>query len=88
MLGLNVDTGNILEMARALKIQSGLPIAYWGECVLTAMYVINRLPSSVLQNKCPYEVLYKCLPVYEDLKAFGCLGFTATSLTSTDKLDI
>lgn len=36
---------NLLEMARALRFQSGLPIQYWGECVQTAVFITNRLPS-------------------------------------------
>lgn len=46
------------------------------------------LPSSILGNKCPYEILYKSSPVYEDLKAFGCLAFTVVSLNSTDKFAV
>lgn len=56
--------------------------------MLTSVYIINRLPSSVLNNKCPYEVLYSKSPIYEDLKAFGCLDFVAASLSSTDKFAI
>ena len=67
----------ILEMARALKFQSGLDNTYWGECVLTSVYIMNRLPSSVLANKSSFEILHKDKPDYNDMRAFGCLVFAA-----------
>nr|KAJ0213966.1 hypothetical protein LSAT_V11C400213910 [Lactuca sativa] len=43
---------------KALKFEANVPIKFWGECVLTTMYIINRLPSKVIKNKTPYEVLF------------------------------
>ncbi|GJV12683.1 retrovirus-related pol polyprotein from transposon TNT 1-94 [Tanacetum coccineum] len=47
---------HLLETARALRFEANLPTRFWGECVLTAAYVINRMPSDVIGNKTPYEV--------------------------------
>ncbi|XP_019225588.1 PREDICTED: uncharacterized protein LOC109207161 [Nicotiana attenuata] len=52
----------LLETARALLYQSKLPIKYWGECTLTATFIINELPSNVLNNKSPFELLYNKKP--------------------------
>ena len=55
----------ILSMARALKFQSNVPLYPWGDCVLTVLHIINRLPSPILQNKSPFKKLYSKLPSYD-----------------------
>lgn len=39
---------------------------------MTATYVINRLPSRVIDNVTPLERLFKAKPNYPMLKIFGC----------------
>lgn len=76
---------HVLEVARALMFQSGLHLSFWGESVLTAAFIINRLPSSILNNKCPYELLYNKPVDYNQIKAFGCLAFAMNPVHTTDK---
>ena len=77
----------MLETARALLFQSKLPIRYWRECVLTATHIINRLLSSYLKNKCPYEVLYNKKPNYSQLRSFGCLCYPTVPKVLRDKFE-
>lgn len=76
---------NVLEMARALRFQAGLPLHYWGDCVLTAAYIINRLPTPVLGNISPYEKLHNKKPSYEHMRAFGCLALAYNPAITKDK---
>uniref|UniRef100_A0A151UDP3 Retrovirus-related Pol polyprotein from transposon TNT 1-94 n=1 Tax=Cajanus cajan TaxID=3821 RepID=A0A151UDP3_CAJCA len=66
---------HILDSIRAMLISSSCPERTWGEAALTAVYVINRLPSSVLGNKTPFECLFGTPPSYESLRVFGCACF-------------
>lgn len=53
--------------------------------MLVAAYLINRIPSSVLNNATPYERLYGSKPTITHLRTIGCLCF-AKRLTEHDKL--
>ncbi|OBZ71294.1 Retrovirus-related Pol polyprotein from transposon TNT 1-94 [Grifola frondosa] len=39
----------LMEMARTLLKESGLPNSYWGDAVLYAAYIVNRTPSSAVK---------------------------------------
>lgn len=66
---------HILETARALLLSSELPPHFWAEAVSTAVFLINRQPSSVLQGCTPYERLFGHPPNYSHLRCFGCACF-------------
>lgn len=42
---------HLLEVSRALRFQANVPKTFWGECILTTTYLINKLPIKALSWK-------------------------------------
>jgi hypothetical protein len=76
---------HILNVARALRFQANLPISFWGECILTAVYLINRTPTPLLKGKTPYDMLYGQTPSYDVLRVFGSFCFANNRPRVKDK---
>ncbi|KAL3324596.1 hypothetical protein AABB24_038630 [Solanum stoloniferum] len=77
---------HMLEVSRTLLFQSYLPLKYWGECVLTVTYLINRFPSTILPtHRSPYETLHHKPPSYAHLRSFGFLCHVASPKFGWDK---
>lgn len=77
---------HITEMGRTLLAKSSLPFKFWDDAFCTAVYLINRLPSSVLQYRTPYELIFHKPPAYSFLKTFGCACFPNIRPYNSNKL--
>ncbi|XP_071689317.1 uncharacterized protein [Rutidosis leptorrhynchoides] len=83
-LGFENDSVMPCDVCHKAKQTEGVPLNLWGDCILTATYLINRTPSSVLKGKSPYVIVYGRSHSLTHLRVFGCLCF-ATKLNVHDK---
>lgn len=56
----------LVEMARCMLLQSGIPKSLWAEAVNAAAYIRNRCPTKILENQTPIEAWSNKKP---------CVGF-------------
>lgn len=64
---------HIPNVARSLKFLSKLPGSFWNFFIGHAVLLINRLPTPIVKNKSPFEIMYNKMPDYDNLKPFSCL---------------
>ena len=78
---------HLIEIARTLLLQYHVPFRFWGDTVLTACYLINRMPSSVLHYQIPHSLLFPNQPLYFiHPRVFGCTCFVHILTPGQDKL--
>jgi histone deacetylase 1/2 len=63
---------HIVEVGLALLANASMPLKFWDEAFLTATYLINLMPSKVINNTSPVECLLETKPDYKSLRVFGC----------------
>jgi histone deacetylase 1/2 len=78
---------HVVDMGLTLLSQSNLPLHYWDHAFLTAVHLINRLPTASLNFKIPYTVLFQKEPDYTFFKTFGCACFPLLRPYNTYKFD-
>ena len=61
-----------MEVAKAILHDQDLPMHLWEEEARTTVYVHNRSPCRVLENKTPKEDFLGEKPKFSHLRIFGC----------------
>jgi hypothetical protein len=61
-----------VETGLALLAHAHVPLKFWDEAFLSATYLINRLPSRVIDNTTPLERIFHTPPNYSMLRIFWC----------------
>jgi hypothetical protein len=65
----------VVGMARALLKQRRMPAVFWGEAVVTVVYILNRSPTKALNGRTSYEAWHGRKPTVSHLRVFSCLAF-------------
>ncbi|KAL0641218.1 hypothetical protein Bca4012_103077 [Brassica carinata] len=78
---------HLMEVARSMMYHANVPKRFWGDAVQTACYLINRIPTKVLKNLSPFEVLNKSKPYIDHLRVFGCLCYVWVPGEQRNKLE-
>ena len=64
-----------------------MPLSFWWDAFNTAVYLINRLPTLLLNNQSPMRKLYHQEPDYSFLRYFGCAYFPHIRPHNKNKFD-
>lgn len=78
----------VVEKARALLFEAGLPKSFWAEAVNTAIYLKNRSPTAALKNALPEEVWSGQKIDLSHLRIFGCRTFAHIPKQFRGKFDV
>eukprot|EP00253_Pinus_taeda_P007140 PITA_07140 len=76
-----------MERARSTLSGVGLGQEFWVEAVDTTCYLVNRSPSSALEDKTPQEVWTGKKPSLSHLRVFGCDAYAHVPKVKRTKLD-
>ena len=64
----------LVDMVNAMILNAGLPFNLWGEALLTACYIHNRVPSKRTHIS-PYEIWNGRKPNLNYFKVWGCIAY-------------
>ncbi|GJW13118.1 retrovirus-related pol polyprotein from transposon TNT 1-94 [Tanacetum coccineum] len=73
------------EMVTAMLISSGMSQDMWGEAILTATYLLNKIPRKE-KEETPYELWMGRKPSYQYLRVWGCLAKVVVPTPKAQKI--
>lgn len=77
----------LIEMARCMLLEANLPNVFWGEAVMTANYIQNRLTTKSVSTITPFERWNGQKPSIKYFKIFGTRCFVHIPSEKRKKLD-
>lgn len=76
----------VVEMAKSMLLEKGLPKTFWPEALNTIAYCLNRCPTKVW-NKTPFEGWSGTKPSVNHLKVFWCVCYAQIPKEKRTKLE-
>lgn len=77
----------VMEMARSMLEDKGMPKTFWAEAVYTAVYLLNRCPTKAVLDKTPIEAWSGRKPSAKHLKVFGSICYVHIPTVKRHKLE-
>ncbi|CAA7014375.1 unnamed protein product [Microthlaspi erraticum] len=68
----------IMDKVKSMLQETGLEGEFWAEAASTAVYIINRSPSSAIEFEVPEYLWTGIKPGYSHLRRFGCVAYVHT----------
>ncbi|CAL9006850.1 unnamed protein product [Prunus brigantina] len=77
----------VVEMAKSMLHEKGVPYEFWAEAINTAVYLLNRCPTKALNKVTPFEAYTGRKPGIAHLKIFGSPCHVLIPLALRHKLE-
>ncbi|CAA0815238.1 Copper amine oxidase family protein [Striga hermonthica] len=77
----------VQEMARTMLAAKNKPKEFWAEVVYTAVYLLNKCPTKLVQNKTPIEAWSGRKPSAQHLRVFGSICYVHIPKEKRHKLE-
>jgi len=78
---------HIVKVVYALMADNNMPHHYWAKAVTTAVYIMNRTPTTIVHGMTPKEKYSGRKPNLSHLKVFGCIAYVHVPDELRTKLD-
>lgn len=77
----------VVAMARSMLRAKNLPDKFWGEVVVTAVYILNRTSCKGIEGKTPFELWYGRTPAVHHLCVSDCVVHVKNTKPNLKKLE-
>ena len=77
----------IMNMVRSMLSEKQMPKEFWAEAANWSSHILNRCPTTALENMTPQEAWTGCKPRVDHFRVFGCLAHVHVPDQKRTKLD-